>query len=600
MTHKKLICLAIAIMMVIASLSACGGSSSNDTTTTDKAATTDSAKTDDKAATADTTEKDAADTDTTTDSAPAAAPEGAPAEGKDTNNGRPYNLTPYKYDTRADKYLNGINASILPITEEVTTISMWQSFNSRIMKGLDECEVYKEMEKRTNIKIDFVYPPVGSENDNYTLRVNSGDLPDIFAFPPGYPGGPAKAIEDEVYAEITPYYQKGNMPNLKYLLEQAPFAEELSRDFYNDSKQLLGFKMIDIVPSHPWSGSWVRQDLLDQLGMQAPKTIDDWDAMLRGMKDLLGTFPLVIRHDMINYNYQFAGSYEAGKRAYLNKDGKMVYGSIEPGYKDFLTLMNKWYNDGLLDPDFATRTWEDYMALVASGKVGAFMYNYGEIGQAILTGKSNVPDYKVIPVLQPTSYAGQEIHLHQNNARVRSDTWYMTTKAVDDGKDDVITKYMDYWYSQDGGDLCSYGPEGVSYEWQADGTFKFTYPKLTEDADADFWTIMPMFKLHTGPYLRDSTSYENVQEVWDCIDLWATQDASWLRPDSIAFTAEEARELADIDQNVNTYVDEMTLKFITGQEPISGFDAYVENIKKLNIDRAVEINQAAMDRYNAR
>jgi putative aldouronate transport system substrate-binding protein len=47
-------------------------------------------------------------------------------------------------------------------------------------------------------------------------------------------------------------------------------------------------------------------------------------------------------------------------------------------------------------------------------------------------------------------------------------------------------------------------------------------------------------------------------------------------------------------------VDEMTVKFIIGQEPLARYDEFVQNIRRMNIDRAVEIYQTAVDRYNAR
>jgi putative aldouronate transport system substrate-binding protein len=71
-------------------------------------------------------------------------------------------------------------------------------------------------------------------------------------------------------------------------------------------------------------------------------------------------------------------------------------------------------------------------------------------------------------------------------------------------------------------------------------------------------------------------------------------------PDNISHTSEESRELANIMTDINTYRDEMTLKFIVGQEPIENFDNFVATIKKMNIDKAIEIKTAALSRYFAR
>ena len=44
----------------------------------------------------------------------------------------------------------------------------------------------------------------------------------------------------------------------------------------------------------------------------------------------------------------------------------------------------------------------------------------------------------------------------------------------------------------------------------------------------------------------------------------------------------------------------MVVKFITGQEPIENFDAFQARLRQMGIERAIEIEQAALDRFNAR
>mgnify|MGYP001809929502 CR=1 FL=1 len=515
------------------------------------------------------------------------------------NNGRPYDVTPTKHDSRADKYLNNVNMTKLPVSKEPVTLTVWRGFSSTVIQDLNESEVFKEMEKRTGVKIEFIYPTVGQETDNYNLRIASNDLPHIFSTPPEYKGGYQKAIADGVYLDLTPYYDKGLMPNIRYLRENNP---EINRDFNDDAGKMGAFPMVDIIPSDPWSGLWERQDWLDELGMKTPGTIDEWEAMLKAMKAAKGVAPLAMDIKLwygVATNYMFVGSYEAGYE-WINKEGTAQYGPILPGYQSWLKKMNEWYAAGLIDPDFATRDYDSYNANIADCKVGGFGLAYGNVGQIIKTGQQKEPTFQITPVLQPTSYEGQVIHLHQDNSTVRLDREFLTAKAKEDGLDEIAAMYKDYWYSQDGGDLCSYGPEGVSYQWKADGEYEWIYPKLKNSEGLDFWTLFPMFKLHNWAYLRNSGAYENAPEVNQCIELWDTQDSSWLVPDNISPTPEESTELAAIMTDINTYRDEMTLKFIMGLEPIEYFPQFVDKIKSMNIDRAAELKTAAIKRYNER
>ena len=61
---------------------------------------------------------------------------------------------------------------------------------------------------------------------------------------------------------------------------------------------------------------------------------------------------------------------------------------------------------------------------------------------------------------------------------------------------------------------------------------------------------------------------------------------------------EESSEYSSIMSSINTLVSQMRLKFIIGSEPLSKFDEYVNQVKKMNIERAIQLQQAALDRYN--
>ncbi|MNW19499.1 hypothetical protein D3C71_2195180 [compost metagenome] len=52
--------------------------------------------------------------------------------------------------------------------------------------------------------------------------------------------------------------------------------------------------------------------------------------------------------------------------------------------------------------------------------------------------------------------------------------------------------------------------------------------------------------------------------------------------------------------DIQTYQDEMLLKFIMGVEPIDNFDSYVKKIKSMGIDDAIKIQQGALERFNKR
>jgi len=499
----------------------------------------------------------------------------------------------------------GTNATDLPIIKEgddPVTIAVWRDFNSTVMAGLDESAVFKAMEERTGVKIEWVYPPAGSRDENFMLRISTNDLPHLFSTPPDYPGGLEKAVDDDIYLPLNDYYDRGLTPNYQFLRETYP---EIGMNTVLDSGLMVAWHMIDYVPSSPWTGLWVRLDWLEELGLDLPVTIEDWDTMLRKANEAYGAVLGLNIPDWYGFgvNFAFGASYDTGYN-WINKDGVVEYGPANEGYRQFLTLLNGWYEDGLYDPDFATRTFEDYYANVANGLYSAFGMAYGELGPAIVSGTAVNPNFNVYAVRQPISYEGQVVKLRQSDSIVRTDKEYLTTRCVEDGIDDIAMMWKDWWYSQEGGDLCSYGPEGVSYVWNEDDTLTWIYkdsgviPEASKDLD--FWTVFPLFKLHNWGYLRDSTAYEMQPGVWQCIGEWSENEPLYYYPDFVTLTADEDKELSRIETNLRTYRQEMTFKFITGQESLEKFDDYVDSLKSMGLDDAIEIKQTGLDRYLAR
>lgn len=69
---------------------------------------------------------------------------------------------------------------------------------------------------------------------------------------------------------------------------------------------------------------------------------------------------------------------------------------------------------------------------------------------------------------------------------------------------------------------------------------------------------------------------------------------------NLTLTDEESGVASAIINDCNTYADEMTVKFITGVEPLDNFDDFVSILERMNIEKALEAYQAAYDRYLSR
>jgi putative aldouronate transport system substrate-binding protein len=65
-------------------------------------------------------------------------------------------------------------------------------------------------------------------------------------------------------------------------------------------------------------------------------------------------------------------------------------------------------------------------------------------------------------------------------------------------------------------------------------------------------------------------------------------------------TPAESQEQARIMTEVNTYIQEMATRYILGVENLSSYDNFINTLKRMRLERAVEIQQAAYTRFMAR
>ena len=94
--------------------------------------------------------------------------------------------------------------------------------------------------------------------------------------------------------------------------------------------------------------------------------------------------------------------------------------------------------------------------------------------------------------------------------------------------------------------------------------------------------------------------YEFPQQV-DGFKLWS-ENVEGVRskkiPEGLSAAQDESEEMAALSADIYTYVEEMSLKFIKGEESLDKFDDFVNTLKtSFNVERYMEIEQNMYDRY---
>ena len=94
---------------------------------------------------------------------------------------------------------------IFPLEEQVT-LTMWAPFNvnaASVMEDFNGSVVFQEMEKMTNVHIEFIHPAIGQDSEQFNLMIASQEYPDmIMGGISNSKGGGDLAVEEGVFLQL--------------------------------------------------------------------------------------------------------------------------------------------------------------------------------------------------------------------------------------------------------------------------------------------------------------------------------------------------------------------------------------------------------------
>lgn len=243
--------------------------------------------------------------------------------------------------------------------------------------------IKKGMLEDHNVEVEFVKVPRWTEVEEINNLLAAQKAPDICL--------------TYSYPTIQTYADMGGVMDLSELLEE---NKDLAPNLWNWLGETNIYWDRDPVDGTIWAiegkrndvkriCTFVRQDWLDALGIAAPTTTEEFEAMLHAFKDRASELPV----DDASKVIPFSTSYDIGWRCapiiesfidpaisdqekYINGfDDRLV---TQNGAKEAVRLINKWYNDGLMWNNFALYgsgdTTEDDN--IKAGYVGAFCHNW--------------------------------------------------------------------------------------------------------------------------------------------------------------------------------------------------------------------------------
>ena len=458
--------------------------------------------------------------------------------------------------------------------------------------------------KQVGLNIEWIFPTAGTQAAVFTntLLADPSSLPNIMgAF---FMENANLYLEDEVIWDLTPYIQEYAPAYYSFLQTNPAFDRAMKTD--DGRYYAFGFFREDGGWNDTYLGPVVRQDWLEECGLEIPKTVSEFENVIRVFNEKYGAkFSFAFsRFNTTGISGAF-GAFGASNAQYFVQDGKVGLAQAEPEWRTYMTWLNMLWEAGLLDQDVLSLDDTSIKAKVHSDQVGISITSMGQMNnwnkERVAAGNEPVWAGFQYPTGDDGTlsmvFGGPGIGLHTS----------VITRSADEETMKNCLRALDFAYTQEGFLYWNFGEQGVSWEYGPDGSPEFT-ELVTKDQDTD-----PMIKYNGSTwqnaciqatkllYMKNSEAAIKANDVW----FYTNEDVTsyWRWPVGATFTVEESDELDLIGSNIGTYTTESFANFLTGTLDIENdavWEKYLADYSNYKLERILEIRQDCYDRYGNR
>lgn len=487
-----------------------------------------------------------------------------------------------------------------------TKLTWWTKLNANVSStypNLGDTPWAQYVQEQTGIEIEFIHPTVGSENEEFAIMVASGEYPDIIEHTwTTYSGGPGAAINDGVIINLDDVMAE-NAPNFSKLMEEHPDVDRMvktSSGSYYCFPFLRGLEQPNVTQFS--GGILLRKDVLDELGLEMPETIEEWDTVLRAFKDYGFDVPFTTRKEWMKDVW--SPGFDNWGDFYVD-DGVVKHGLIEDSRKEFLAQMNKWYEEGLIDRDWLVAdksSNQTYFTTEKSAAVNApFGQGLGQYTEIMHEANPEITQEDIRCTVPVTSVKGQNAKFSKMN-QVYDKSGVSAAISTQCENVEAAAYLLDWMYSEEGNLCCNFGIEGLTYEMQ-DGEPVYTDVIMNNPDGLSVANALAAYTrastsgvcVQDPRYIEQYYEQDNQKEALE-LSMKTDMGEHFFPPTSVS--EENSERYAEIMNNVKTLSDEMEAQFIAGTVSLDAeWDGYIQQLKDFGIEEAISMMQEAYDNY---
>jgi putative aldouronate transport system substrate-binding protein len=490
----------------------------------------------------------------------------------------------------------GVKKEGFPIVDEPLTLKLMSQDVG--VADWNKMAVLQEMEKLSGIKMEYQNSPVDSFATKKNLVFASGDLPDIFYAAELTSAEQVTYGTQGVLVPLEKYIDEGYAPNIKKIFDENP---DIRKSYTTPDGHIYSLPNIDLSAVWYRGPMWYNGKFLKALDAAEPTTTEELYTYLKRVKEedpngngKQDEVPLtsVKLDDLRMYFLGFWGIYN--EVYYADKDGKVHYTPQEEGYKGYLTFLNRLWNEELLDHETFSQTGDQKKAKATNNQVALFndWFPYFSLG-----GEPSGDN----PLMTPVKSEVEGSPVYGKHPGLSTNGTFAITSS--NPAPEASMRWIDYQYGYEGATLFSQGPENLLWKYKNKETHEKEWLPVEggKDREEVRGTLTPNYGI-PSPGMSSADLTVGLKSEFD---RWLDeQNAAKLIPIAKApfpyvyLTNEQQTEATTLLADLGTYVLQMEAKFVTGQEPLSNWDKYVDQLKKMGSDRIVELYQNAYDSWN--
>ncbi|NLO83444.1 MAG: extracellular solute-binding protein [Clostridiales bacterium] len=540
------------------------------------------------------------------------------AEDVEESTGPPVSSSLYEWSEAMESILS---SGRFPIVDEKIELTVTVPTASNV-EDITTNEFTKFYEELTNIAIKWNVIPSESLTEKINISLSSGDMPDI------YLNCNISQTQQQVYGSQGAFVALNGYIDaydgvFKQVLEKVPNLRDI---ITMSDGNIYALPHIEKCNHCEVSNKMcVNRQWLDVLGLEIPKTVDEFTDMLRKFKTEdpnqngeADEIPLLGYEG--GWNSSIISGYLTNPFVYSAihlENGKVKLYYIEDGWRDALKWLNQLYKEGLLYPQSFVIQQDQARQIAQSGDdvevIGC--YPNGVPSGAVGDRPEDWKNYIAIPPLEGP--AGKYA-IWNAYSQINPTTFVITSQCK---YPEEAFRWGVELYDRDLYYLKAFGKEGVGWrklteEEKAKGINDLrsgTPSEVLVFADGIGWSDKQNY-CWRGIGLRCDTTdfsenryaqmqpgdYETDMEWRLALDT-NNNYAPYVPPlemvlPFLVYTEEQAAELANLETVINSYRDEMAARFITGDADIDNeWDKYIAEMKNKGVDKLLEIYQSAYD-----